>query len=392
MEIKVLGSGIDTLVIGFLIDGYLSVDDFEVLSEAKAKAGKRQFNKKGSSVTWFGVDFTMYARGASGYEWVLRNDDVRVCIARDARGGSVMPEVYVTFSSQYLWTEGAEGAVRRFKQWLGSWALIRDTKVSRCDLCIDIAMPFPVIDLKNEVVSRVRGKVEYSEPLKTEHYVSGRRDTGYKLGSGSLSARIYDKTAEIKVSQKEWFRDYWLKEDWDGETTVIRCEFQARRDFLKDMEVNTFEDLIERLADIWRYCTHDWLRICHVGSATNQARWKCKEFWQIIQNSFILFGQAHGVLRYKAKQVRRDHLICQGLGCIKTAISIDETLYGFDVALYRMLKELNNTLNSDDFKGAVLETSARVGNMEKPNNDLVDAAVKMGAQIESVEFRCEPFK
>ncbi len=386
MSIYILGSGIDTLVLGFLVDSYLDVDDFKILSEAKEKAGERQFNKKGASATWFCVDFTVYARGASGYEWILRNDDVKVCIARDARGGSVMPEVYVTFSSQYLWTEGAEVAVRKFKHWLEQWAMIRDIKVSRCDLCVDLAMPFPVIDLKNEVVSRARGKVEYSDSFKFEHYVSGRRDTGYKIGSGSVSARIYDKTVEIIVSQKEWFRDYWLKHGWDGEIPVIRCEFQIRRKFLKEMGVNTFEELIERLPDIWRYCTHDWLRICHVGSETNQARWKCKEFWKVIQDGFSLFGQAWGVLRNKVKDVKYGHLMKQGRGVMVSACAVIAAGHGTAEAMFKIRKELWDMVMSEDFRNDVIARQALVGNMEKPQTHLVDAAIRMGAEIVSVDY------
>jgi len=133
---KVVASGIDTLVIGFSIESYLDISSFEVLSDAKTKAAAKQFDAKGCGVEWFGAEFNMMARGAMGYEWVLRNGDVTVCIAREARGGSIMPEVYVTFSSQNMWANGAEKAVMTFKRWLSKWAVIRNTKVSRADLCV----------------------------------------------------------------------------------------------------------------------------------------------------------------------------------------------------------------------------------------------------------------
>jgi hypothetical protein len=86
---KVVASGIDTLVMGFSIQGYLDVDDFEALTEAKLKAGEKQFDSKGCGMDWFGVELTMMPRGAMGYEWVMRNADVSVCIAREARNGSL---------------------------------------------------------------------------------------------------------------------------------------------------------------------------------------------------------------------------------------------------------------------------------------------------------------
>ena len=187
---KVVASGVDTLVIGFSIESYLGIDNFEVLTYAKTEAAEKQFDSKGCGVEWFGAEFNMMPRGAMGYEWVMRNADVTVCIAREARGGLIMPEAYVTFSSQNLWTNGLDGAVMTFKRWLSKWAVIMDTKVSRADLCVDLAMPFPKLDIQNEIVSRARKKVEYCELVKVEHYVSCRRDTGYKFGAGDLCARI----------------------------------------------------------------------------------------------------------------------------------------------------------------------------------------------------------
>jgi hypothetical protein len=383
---KVVASGIDTLVIGFSIESYLDVNNFEVLTDAKNKAAEKQFDSKGCGLEWFGAEFNMTARGARGYEWVMRNADVTVCIAREARGGAIMPEAYVTFSSQNLWTNGVEGAVTTFKRWLAKWAVIRNTKVSRADLCVDLAMPFPKLDIQSEIVSRARKKVEYCDLVKAEHYVSCRRDTGYKFGGGDLCARFYDKTFEITVSQKEWMREVWKAEGWDGESPVIRYEFQCRRNFLKEMSVNTFEDLKERLADIWRYCTCDWLRVCEKGSTTNQVRWKSKEYWTLIQQSVGLFGQAYGVLRMKSKQVRYDHLIKQIRGCCVSGVAALGSGLGTATGMFKLKEDLRAILQSEDFVNDVKKRLGSVSNMKKPDTRLVDAAVEMGARITSVEF------
>ena len=387
---KAVASGIDTLVIGFSIGSYLNISNFETLHDAKTKAAEKQFDKKGCCVEWFGTEFNMTARGAMGYEWVMRNGDVTVCVAREARGGSIMPEVYVTFSSQNLWANGLDGAVTAFKRWLSKWAVIENTKVSRADLCVDLAMPFPKIDIQNEIVSRARSKVEYSEPAKVEHkvehYVSCRRDTGYKFGSGDLCARFYDKTYEATVSQKEWMREVWTAKRWDGKTPVIRYEFQCRRNFLKEMSVNTFDDLKDRLADIWRYCTGDWLRVCDQGSNTNQSRWKSKDYWALIQQSFSLFGQAYGVLRMRAKQVRYDHLLRQLRGCAVSGVAVLGSGLGTATGIFKLKEDLRIMLLSEDFLTDVAKRRGSVANMGKPATNLVDAAIRMGAQIISVNL------
>jgi len=103
---KIVNSGIDSLVLGFSIEEYLDLDSFTDLEDSKLLAGDKMFNSKGCPVCWHGVDFVVQPRGARGYEWILRNDDVIVCIAREAKGGSVVPEVYVTFFAPYLWSHG----------------------------------------------------------------------------------------------------------------------------------------------------------------------------------------------------------------------------------------------------------------------------------------------
>jgi len=384
--VRVVASGIDTLVIGFSIQSYVGANNFEALTEAKSKAGEKQFDKKGCGVEWLGTEFNMAARGAMGYEWVMRNADVTVCIAREARGGSIVPEVYVTFSSQNLWTNGLDGAVMMFKRWLSRWAVISDTKISRADLCLDIAMPFPVIDIKSEIVSRARKKRRVNELVKIEHHVECRRDTGYRFGSGDLVGRFYDKTNEIKVSQKEWMREVWKVEGWDGETPVVRYEFQCRRNFLKEMSANSFEELKERLADIWRYCTHDWLRVCDQGANTNQSRWKSKDYWTLIQQSFSLFGQAYGVLRMKSKKVCYDHLLKQIRGCCVSAVAVLSSGLGMATGMFKLKEDLKAMLKSEAFLIDVAKRQGLVSNMEKPASHLVDEVIKMGGEIVSVSI------
>lgn len=370
----------DTLVMGFSIQSYVDVNNFQALGDAKAKAGEKLFDAKGCTVEWFGIEFSMMPRGAKGYEWVMRNADVTVRVAKEAKGGSVLPEVYVTFSSQNLWANGIDGAVDTFRQWLSKWAVIRGAKVSRADLCIDVAMPFPKVDIQNEIVSRARAKVEYSEPAKVEWYVSGRRGTGYKFGAGDLSARVYDKTYEVTLSNKEWMREVWTAQGWDGETPVVRFEFQCRRKFLKEMSVENFEDLKQRAPDIWRYCTSDWLRVCNKGSKGNQARWKSKDYWALLQQSFSLFGQAYGVLRMKARQVRYDHLLRQLRGCAVSCVAAICPGVGTATAIFKLKEDLRAILLSDEFLADVAKRRGSVGNMEKPVRDLVDAAIRIGAK------------
>lgn len=383
---KIVNSGIDGLVLGFSIEEYLDLDSFTDLEDKKLLAGDKMFNSKGSPVSWHGVDFIVQPRGARGYEWILRNDDVIVCIAREAKGGSVMPEVYLTFSSPYLWSHGSTAAVSLFKRWLGKWALFTEDKVSRCDLCLDIEMITPVIDLHKEIVTLAKHKGYYLKDLSG--YMRGLHDSGYEFGKGNLVGRFYDKTLEIKSSKKYWFRDIWTAKGWDGVTPVTRVEFQMRRDFLKLFQVDDYDDLELAAGSTWRYCTGDWLRVCEPpkGKKNNhQHLLPAQEWWAFVQQSKCLFGEDVGLTRFKLKKPRIDALMAQGKGVLSSALALRASGVGMSEALYSFRKDIDAWLKNE-LRGEAVSKIAGVSNMQKPDTHLVDAAIGMGAEIISVNY------
>ncbi len=383
---KIVNSGIDSLVMGFSIEKHLELDSFTDLEDSKLLAGDKMFNSKGSPVSWYGVDFVMQPRGARGYEWILRNDDVIVCIAREAKGGSVLPEVYVTFSAPYLWSHGSTAAVNSFKRWLGKWALFSEDKVSRCDLCLDIEMTTPMIDLHKEIVTLAKHKGYYLKDLSG--YMRGLHDSGYEFGKGALVGRFYDKTLEIISSKKYWFRDIWTAKGWDGKTPVTRVEFQMRRNFLKLFQVNGYNDLELAVGSAWRYCTGDWLRVCEPckGKKNNhQHLLPAQEWWAFVQQSKCLFGEDVGLTRFKLKKPRYDALMAQGEGVLSSALALRASAVGISEALFSFHKEIDTWLKND-LRADAVSKIAGVSNMEKPVTHLVDEAIEMGGEIVSVDY------
>ncbi len=276
MRPEVIASGIDSLNIGFNIGRWL-VDEsaFKLLEDGKNSAGDKLFGGKGVTVNWNGREFNLLAKGTKGYEYVMHNNDFRIYIARNCQSVRIYPEVFVQLNSCYLWGKGYDRAHNELKSWLNKWAMVEGEKVNRVDLCADLAMSLPILDVKRDIVTRARKKTDYTE---IEHYTNGLHDTGYRLGSGNLLARIYDKGNEIKYSEKLWFPEIWKNGVWNGESEVTRIEFQARRPFLKEYSVNSYEELIERLPDMWRYMTYDWLEIKETNRRdSNHRRGKTSE-------------------------------------------------------------------------------------------------------------------
>ena len=370
---------------GFSIEKYLEVESFTDLEESKLLAGDKMFNSKGCPVSWYGVDFIVQPRGARGYEWILRNDDAIVCIAREAKGGSVLPEIYVTFSAPYLWSHGSTAAVVLFKQWLGKWALFTEDKVSRRDLCLDLEMTTPIIDLYTEIVTLAKHKGCYLKDLSG--YMRGLHNSGYEFGKSALVGRFYDKTLEITSSKKYWFRDIWTANDWDGVTPVTRVEFQMRRNFLKLFQVNGYYDLELAVASMWRYCTDKWLRVCEPSKGkknNHQHLLPAQEWWAFVQQSKCLFGEDVGLTRFQLKKPRYDALMAQGKGVLSSALALRASAVGISEALYCFHKDIDAWLR-DDLRDIAITKISGVSNMEKPDTHLVDEIIKIGGQIVSMD-------
>ncbi len=386
-NMKVLSAGIDTLVVGFAIERYLECVNFDSLTTAKLRASEQYFDSKGSAVNWYGVDFIVKPRGARGYEWVLENDDITMCLNPKALNSRIMPEVYITFSSKYLWAVGYKTAFNDVYEWILQWAICNDNTISRCDLCMDIEMPMPAIEIEKEMIAKARYKKEYpyTTPEVVSHY-SGRHITTYQVGKGNLLARIYDKTNEILISQKEWFKNIWEKQGWDNQEKVIRVEFQCRREFLKEKCTQSFADLEYTLGSIWDYCTHEWLRVCNAGSKSNQSRWKEKDYWKLIQDSSSMFGEVYNIPRKQIKKVKCEHLIKQLKGILLSMCALTSDEFGIDGAKVLIIADIRQFIHSEEFKIELKKRMAKFGNVKKcKSNYLIDELIKLGGVIESIE-------
>ncbi|MGD0283592.1 MAG: hypothetical protein ABSB95_14670, partial [Dissulfurispiraceae bacterium] len=122
-----------------------------------------------------------------------------------------------------------------------------------------------------------------------------------------------------KKSCKAWFHELWIKAGWDGITPVWRIEFQLRRDFLKEFQINSFNDLQGTLPDMWRYLTEEWFTLRQkVSEDTNKTRWPLLPFWQIVQGMTENFGTVAGIDRQKISEPKVEVLIPQAMGILTT--------------------------------------------------------------------------
>lgn len=359
---NILLAGVDTLKVGFNVEEFrLTSEDWLCLADAKGQAQGTMFDSGGTPVELRGRKFSVNPKGSRGYEFVLVNDDVTVQIAEVAQGGRLYPEVQITWRSAYLWRDGWRAAYTHVRDWVYGWAAVSAEKVSRADLCVDLNLPLLDLDIKGgEVVSYAKSKQEFY----IQHYFDGLDETGFSFGKGDLKCRLYDKLIEIDHSNKAWFKDLWRKRGWDGKSAVTRVEFQARRPFLRSMQIETVEDLDNQLADLWKYFS-DWVSLRDKSSDSNRRRWPVKPFWEIVCRAVPAFGVVTGVVRIAQRKPRVDSLSRLGRGVMVTLAALVQTDSGasFQAALGLVQERTKEWWADKEFKQDVARRAGRLAFM-----------------------------
>lgn len=351
---KVIMAGIDTIDVGYGVSAYNeAVIDFEALAEAKERAQSTDYENEFSGILLNGVYFMVQRTGSRGYDYILINSDITVRICSKAKCGIYFPEIFVSYRSEYLWCNGWRNAIRTVRQWIDGFAQVCYDKVSRLDLCADIEGELPVLDndLK-QISTRARGKTIMTENEVIKKMVFGRRLTGYVAGTGNLMCRIYDKSYEILKTNKLWFNDLWEKNGYSGGASVSRVEFQCRRDFLKDMYIDSTDELEFYIATLWNYLTIKWLRLVDKAKDFNKHRLKILPLWKSAVNAVKKFGEVvPGILRISVTKPKVARLKEQARGIMVTIGALGAVTFSHSAAFVGVetvkgyLKELSEDEN-----------------------------------------------
>ncbi len=63
--------------------------------------------------------------------------------------------------------------------------------------------------------------------------------------------------------------------------------------------------------------------------------------------------------------------------------------HGMHSAMFKIKKDINNILESEDFQNAVIERQALIGNRYKQDTHIINEAIRLGAELIDVEFSVE---
>lgn len=274
MEFIELYKGIDSLYVSY--KGTLNEDIKAQLEEKKSLAQSGD-EKERSQAKMIILDhcFEVKDKGKGLYAYVLVDAWYHIQISPSQ--SKKLPPVYVQISSDVMNNIGINDAMTYLRDVIKTFFIqVESETISRADLFIDFITDVNLEAIKeNEWIRRAK---------KLDKYWMETIFTGWSIGlGGEISARLYNKTKELEKSHKEYLKPVWQSNGWSEGQTVWRLEFELKREFLKQMSVNTLSDLINTSNDLWRYCTHSWLRLAIEENAENRNRWATHPLWNMLQ-------------------------------------------------------------------------------------------------------------
>lgn len=360
-DCRCLVTGIDTLHLGLYVDwgnGWAALD--RALSEAKEGA---QYTKGVQCSLGIHETCLAFPAGKPNYKYHVQVDDAHFWIA--AKGLSDWsPNVYAMPSCKSLWDDGAEAAAYKLCSVVARLGgKVQKVKVSRADLAADFELSEPLtLDL-------LRG-CRVSRSNQTRHFEHGGKLESFYVGSGwsLVQARIYDKWLEsIASGKKAWFQDVWREREWPN---VWRVEFQLRRKILKQFHVETVEDLLAKIAGIWKYLTEEWLSFRYADDE-NVSRRSVHPWWERVQGCAEGFGEIIGVKREpgSGRDAGCRWYVSHIAGCL-TAYAARKGMADWSEAAAALLDDLNRYYEGHDFrKGYILKRMALGLPMDETNGD-----------------------
>jgi hypothetical protein len=270
--------GFDGIYLGYY--GQVPGKVYNVLSEQAA-------------ITISGLAFNVKRVARGPYRIVLDNNSLNIALGNTAYSFS-SPSVYVQVKSEFIWSSGLQEVYEKNLSVMNDIydAMPEKEKVSRADLFADILWPkqFQPGDI-GKFSTRAKSKGAFFD---------GGRVSGFTIGKGKVTARIYDKTLEIRKSGKDWLYDLWEVEKENQNNRVWRVEFQLRREALKDFGIETFDDLLNSQQSLWNYCVNDWLSVRAPGN--KNGRRGLVSFWEKARSAELKPGDD------TSKLVRRERM------------------------------------------------------------------------------------
>lgn len=315
MSLHLVRAGLDWLQVSFA--GTLHADVLTTFERLKTVA---QGHDVPQPFMLGPIEFMVHPRGRAHWSYVLKNPEVELCVSRNAKPGAPVLAVRLTAfglantKPAVLWE-----LVTTFLPELGSLA---QQSVSRADVAVDVQGLDPTDEMMRNIVCAASYRGTHGTAKKTETYQFGRRD---------VLLRVYDKRAEIAVSDKDWVEDSWrFAAGYDAELPVHRVEVQLRRKALAELGFDTAEQVLTRPGALLDYGL-SWANLRVPTSDATKTRWPEDPKWTAIRKA-VFDGAALQRVTRPAELMSLNRTVRNFLGCIARAGAYFETTDFIDAA------------------------------------------------------------
>lgn len=361
-------SNIDTICILVDIENYEENNKelLEYLLQEKEKAKLNAISNASYKhmININDMDFEILNSGKKGYAYILHNSGYQIDIAQYKSKLENFCPLQIRISSEYLWAYGLSNAWSMIYNWLvETFGNVISEKVCRLDLCTHVSD----IDLITDYDISYKGKFK-----KRETFYNGKNINAITFGrrqSKNIYCRIYNKSLEVREKkQKMWFYEIWESKDMNIKN-VWNIEFEIKSEFLRRFNIDTINDTLEHLQDLWLFCTNDWLQKI---DRTNIRVERCNinSDWLEIQKAYSNFN-LKGIIE-KKKQIELDALVLVPniVGNI-TSYSARKGNINIDDAFSNLYKDTKKYLSNKEtsFEKEVHNKRLILGNSEVIQNE-----------------------
>jgi hypothetical protein len=274
-----------------------------------------------------------------------------------------LPNAWLTLTGRHCLLVGSFAGLAAFREivsLLGGETV--SEKLSRVDLTLDIAgLPvraFHDVYAQDWFVSTAR---------RDSVYRDGGNVTGFTRGQSPCRVTFYDKLREVQEGVDTNISDVMIRDRWGGQLpdSASRIEFSLRRQWLRDLSVNTTSEYFAARGVIVQKLTGDFFRLTDSAvdrKNNHQSRAATHPLWDEVQQAFAKWaGRPSGTLVRPPDELSEPiKLLKQGLGCFKKAALISgvELVSLKDAELFAM-QALEKALPTEAERQLWLETYRR---------------------------------
>jgi hypothetical protein len=333
----IVGQNIDTFIGNARLNGDFADDLAGQLEDLKRRSQEAEEDLP-TSWQFAGEVLFIKPHGAGRqWRWILHSPSIHVDVGL---GRLTHIVAKARLASAFLWEHEIGTALTLLYGFLADFLQVPFTlQVSEVHLCVDVVGWELSLDDISAFITRSRSRglrlgseaadeeldasLEtaglFTAPTELRLQFAGRRLATLDFSKGAPHACcLYDKTAEIAVSRKDWMQAVWTTNGWDSESRVTRVEFRYKRECLREMKVEEAYTFLDQVPSLWAYSTKQWLRHTIPNGDPNRARWPISSVWQLIQQaSFFCDGTPAVRERRRAGDLT---LLCQMIaGCSTSA-------------------------------------------------------------------------